>query len=96
MQEVAGVPALVRCASLLDRRHILAQDATGHVELWDIATGSVVQRFGQVHHEIPCCFGSALHSLFWQYSTCKFCSEVPVLMRLMKSMADCCFPSLCG
>lgn len=48
VQEVAGVPPLVRCASLLDRRHILAQDATGHVELWDIASGSVVKRFGQV------------------------------------------------
>ncbi len=45
---IEGMPPLVRCVSLLDRRHILAQDASGHVQLWDIASGKVTQRFGQV------------------------------------------------
>lgn len=48
VQEVPGLPPLVRCASLLDRRRILAQDSAGDVELWDVSTGSVVKRFGQV------------------------------------------------
>ncbi|KAK9866931.1 hypothetical protein WJX84_000534 [Apatococcus fuscideae] len=56
--EIPGLPPLVRCASLLDRRHILAQDASGCVELWDIAHGTISESYGQVD------FGQKLKDLF--------------------------------
>ena len=34
-----GIPALVKCSTLQDRRHILLQDASGQYFLWDVATG---------------------------------------------------------
>ena len=44
----AGIPPLVRSAALTDRRYILAQDAVGRVELWDILKGTLERDFGIV------------------------------------------------
>ena len=44
----AGIPPLVRSAALTDRRYILAQDAAGRVELWDILKGTLERDFGIV------------------------------------------------
>ena len=43
-----GLPAYVRCAVLPDRRRVLVADEAGCVELWDLTSGSIVQRYGQV------------------------------------------------
>ena len=44
----AGIPPLVRSTALTDRRYILAQDAVGRVELWDILKGTLERDFGIV------------------------------------------------
>lgn len=46
--ETPGIAPLVHSAVLTDRRHILTKDAQGNVELWNIATGTVEERFGKV------------------------------------------------
>lgn len=47
-QQTNGIAPLVHSAVLTDRRHILTKDAEGMVELWDIATGAVEERYGKV------------------------------------------------
>ncbi len=44
----AGIPPLVCSAALTDRRYVLAQDAVGRVELWDILKGTLERDFGIV------------------------------------------------
>lgn len=46
--QTSGIPPLVQSAVLTDRRHLLTKDAQGNVELWDITTGAVAERFGKV------------------------------------------------
>ncbi|KAL3133704.1 hypothetical protein ABBQ32_008201 [Trebouxia sp. C0010 RCD-2024] len=46
--ETSGIPPLVQSAVLTDRRHMLTKDAEGNVELWDVTTGAVEERFGKV------------------------------------------------
>lgn len=46
--QTTGLLPLVQSAVLTDRRHILTKDAEGNVELWDVATGAVEERFGKV------------------------------------------------
>lgn len=58
--QTSGIPPLVHSAVLTDRRHILSKDAEGNVELWDIATGAVEQRFGKVGCHLALC---ANHSI---------------------------------
>lgn len=48
--QTRGMAPLVQSAVLTDRRHILTKDADGNVDLWDIATAAVEQRFGKVVH----------------------------------------------
>ncbi len=48
--QTTGIAPLVQSAVLTDRRHILTKDAEGNVELWDVLTGAVEERFGQVMH----------------------------------------------
>lgn len=61
-QQTSGIPPLVQSAVLTDRRHILTKDAEGNVELWDIATGAVEQRFGKVAmHCLTCCPAACWH-----------------------------------
>ena len=46
--QTSGIAPLVQSAVLTDRRHILTKDAEGNVDLWDVTTGAVEERFGQV------------------------------------------------
>lgn len=43
-----GVPPLQQTVILTDRRHVLTQDMTGNVEMWDVTSGTVVRDFGHV------------------------------------------------
>ena len=46
-REIWGLPPVQHLAVLQDRRHVLTQDATGDVELWDLTGTSPVQRVGK-------------------------------------------------
>lgn len=46
--QTSGIAPLVQSAVLTDRRHVLTKDAEGNVDLWDVTTGAVEERFGQV------------------------------------------------
>ena len=48
MAATPGLPAYVRCAVLPDRRRVVVADEAGCVELWDLTSGSIAQRYGQV------------------------------------------------
>jgi len=37
-----GLPALVKCDFLENRRHVLAKDSVGHCSVWDVTSGKKV------------------------------------------------------
>ena len=43
--EIRGVPPLTRFRVLPDKRHVLTQDLTGSLSLWDVALGQPVRAF---------------------------------------------------
>ncbi|KAG2485008.1 hypothetical protein HYH03_016211 [Edaphochlamys debaryana] len=48
---IPGVPGIIAHEVLTDRRHVLTQDARGHVALWDVLAGAPVVQYGKVDLE---------------------------------------------
>jgi len=43
-----GLPAVVKCDFLENRRNVLTKDAAGHCGLWDVTSGRQVKNYGEV------------------------------------------------
>eukprot|EP00736_Rhodelphis_marinus_P001043 Rmarinus@m.2974 len=48
---IRGLPAIRRYEILNNRRHVLTEDSSGMVELWDITKGNVVKSYGDADFE---------------------------------------------
>ena len=47
-RRIAGLPGIIRHAVLNNRRHVLTQDDTGLLELWDVTRGRQLESLGRV------------------------------------------------
>nr|GEX82683.1 WD repeat-containing protein 48-like [Tanacetum cinerariifolium] len=48
---IDGIPGIVQCEIMNNRRHVLTKDNAGSVKLWEITRGVVIQNYGPVSFE---------------------------------------------
>ncbi|PWA42460.1 G-protein beta WD-40 repeat-containing protein [Artemisia annua] len=48
---IDGIPGIVRCEIMNNRRHVLTKDNAGSVKLWEITRGVCIQNYGPVSFE---------------------------------------------
>ncbi|KAI3816310.1 hypothetical protein L1987_16003 [Smallanthus sonchifolius] len=48
---IDGIPGIVQCEILNNKRHVLTKDNAGSVKLWEITRGVLIQDYGQVSFE---------------------------------------------
>lgn len=72
-----GLPALVKCDFLENRRHVLAKDSAGCCSVWDVTSGKRVKDFGAVDFDEQRKVSSSLHPLFVNLFNLTFPPRIP-------------------